>query len=105
LLFDDPFSSLGPMGIVFKRASPSQDTAQMCQWCHAVRGGGRVSLLTTAAGKKRRIGLYLCRDLDCREKIFGHRPDVNDLRESLGKSQRLNRILEKMSEFARENLF
>ncbi len=106
LVFDDPFSSLGPVGVVFKRTSSSGDSpAQMCQWCHSVRGGGRVGLLTATAGRKRRVGVYLCRDLDCREKIFGKRPDVNDLRESLGKSQRLDRVLEKMSDFARENLF
>src|SRR4051794_7258476 len=39
-------------GVVFQRTSGAADTAAaMCQWCHAVRSGPAVGLLTAAAGR------------------------------------------------------
>ena len=103
LLFEDQ-SSGEPMGIVFQRNNGAADTpAAMCQWCHTVRPGPAVGLLTAAAGKNHRIGVHLCSTLNCRENKG--KPGIHDMRESLGAHERLHEILERMSSFAHRNLF
>lgn len=104
LLFQDP-NGLGARGIVFRRShSSSSGTVQMCQWCHSVRGGNSVRLLTAANGTRKRIGMYLCQDLSCKEKVLGS-PGVDDLREPYSRYEKLYRVLLKMSDFARQDLY
>jgi hypothetical protein len=104
LLFNDPKSNT-LTGITFRRTHSTADApAGMCDWCHSVRGGDSVGLMTVQVDKSKTIGLMLCRDLSCREKVTG-KPDRNDIRESLSVDQKQRRILERMSEFARKNLF
>ena len=104
LVFQDP--SEGYLrGIVFQRTHASTDTpASMCQWCHTVRSGTGVSLLTAAVGPNRRIGMHLCSDLNCKENTLSP-PGIHDLRESLSSYERLQRVLKRMGEFASRNLF
>jgi FBP C-terminal treble-clef zinc-finger len=104
LVFADPAKG-APRGIVFKRNHTSADAPPaMCDWCHSVRGKGAVGLLTATVSPNRRIGLTLCRDLNCKEKIDSI-PGVNDLRESVSHEEKKQQIVERMSNFARRNLF
>lgn len=104
LVFEEA-SKRSPRGIVFNRPHASADQpAAMCDWCHSVRGRGAVGLLTATVSPHRRIGLTLCRDLTCKEKIEGI-PSANDLRESMPTDMKMRRLVEQMSEFARRNLF
>lgn len=92
-------------GVVFQRTRVSPETpASMCQWCHAVRSGSGVSLLSATIGRDRRAGIYLCSDLNCREHVLGV-PSVNDFQEGMSRQERFNRLLYRMREFGRRNLF
>ena len=104
LVFQDP-RGRGARGIVFKRTggSPSEGVVQMCQWCHSVRGGNAVGLLTAKATKRRRVGVHLCSDLSCKQTLLGG-PGVNDLREPFSRYEKLFRVLLKMSEFMNSSL-
>ena len=104
LIFVEPYSH-ERLGIVFHRTRGTPDTpAAMCQWCHAVRGGGAVALLTAAVNRRRRVGVHLCSNLNCRENALTT-PGIHDFNESISASERVKRILVRMSAFARRNLF
>lgn len=103
LVFQDP-SGQGARGIVFKRTGSSNGgVARMCQWCHSVRGGSLIRLLTAQASKSRNVGVHLCADLSCKTKVLG-RPGVNDLREPYSAYEKLYRVILNMAEFAKDNL-
>lgn len=104
LVFGDPTTG-HPLGVVFQRTStPADAPASMCQWCHAVRTGGGVSLLTAAAGRNRRVGVHLCSDLSCRDRAFGV-PGRHDFNEGLSPQEKLQRLLRRMGDFAHGQLF
>lgn len=104
LVFEDTASGL-PLGVVFERTpAPPSTPASMCQWCHSVRSGTGVSLLTTAASKNRRVGLHLCTDLNCRERAMGA-PGIHDFNESLSGVEKVKQVVRRMNEFAKSNLF
>jgi hypothetical protein len=99
LIFQEPDGSCA-RGIVFKRNSgASEPVVQMCQWCHSVRGGNAVRLLTARASAKRNVGLLLCNDLSCKDKVLTT-PGVNDLREPFGAYEKLFRVVMNMRDFA-----
>ena len=60
-----------PVGVIFRRdAHPTMEPgANMCDWCHTVGSSLEVGLLTVEVTSKRRAGMYLCRDLRCKEKV------------------------------------
>jgi hypothetical protein len=94
-----------PLGVVFQRTRGSADTAaSMCQWCHSVRPGSSVGLLTTGAGPNRRVGLHLCANLDCKENAMKP-PGVNDFPEAVKGRDKIERIVRRMNDFAKHNLF
>lgn len=102
LLFNDADK---PLGVTFKRVQQSADApAMMCEWCHSVRSGGRVGMLSVDISKNRRIGMHLCRDLSCRDKIIGL-PQANDLPTRMSRQEKINRLIERMSSFLHGNLF
>ncbi len=104
LVFQDPSERGGAAwGVVFKRSQGPGDTMQMCQWCHSVRGGRSVSLLTAAVTPKNRIGVHVCSDLSCKDKVLGL-PGVNDLREPYSRFEKLFKVLYRMSDFVRYSL-
>ncbi len=104
LVFEDSASG-HPMGIVFQRTHAAPETsASMCQWCHKVSSGSKVSLLTATANRNHRVGVHLCSDLNCRENVLTP-PGVNDFYESLSGQERVQRVLQRMGEFAKRNLF
>lgn len=58
-------------GVVFRVGPSNSDSASggICDWCHAYGNSGQVGLLTTAINSKRTVGIMLCRDLSCGDKI------------------------------------
>ncbi|MFP2932445.1 FBP domain-containing protein [Pyxidicoccus sp. 3LG] len=69
LIFSAP-GSRKPIGIIFRREPPGGEPAtRMCDWCHTSGGSHEVGLLTTDVDNKRRVGVTLCVDLRCREKL------------------------------------
>jgi hypothetical protein len=108
-----------PLGIVFKRegSSSGAGVAGMCDWCHFTSGGGGVALLTAVVNPRRRVGVSVCRDLSCAQKAMGLNgkwgPDgsLEDLHaeynypQGMSGHERVRRVVQKMSEFARRNLF
>lgn len=105
LIFEDEKSRSG-LGVVFKRTQPPPDpVTNMCEWCHSVSGSQTIGMLSASVSQKKRVGLYLCRDLSCKQNILAQPPSVHDLRESLSAHDKTRRMLTRMSDFARRNLF
>jgi hypothetical protein len=86
-----------PLGIAFRRDGSGGVGSQMCDWCHSM--GSDVALLTAAQNSKKRVGAWLCRDLNCPGKL----DEQADLagRSSVGPRRRM---VERMQRFAREAL-
>lgn len=104
LLFNDE-ESKNLLGVVFKRTQePADAPVKMCEWCHSVRGGGRVGMLSVKVDQNRLIGLHLCRDLSCREKIADV-PGANDLIEEKDRDLRTRMLVDRMKKFLRTKLF
>lgn len=103
LVFEDPHTK-AMTGVVFQRTQGAHDVASMCQWCHSVRVGGSVSLLTAEASRTRRVGLHLCSNLNCKENTNSS-PSIHDFSEGLSGFERTRRVLERMSDFTKRNLF
>ncbi|PTL84320.1 FBP domain-containing protein [Vitiosangium sp. GDMCC 1.1324] len=101
LVLPSPGNSKQPMGIAFRRdshggASPSPC---MCEWCHSYGPANEIGMLTTDVNSKRRVGVSLCLDLRCKEKL----ETAADL--SGRNSRDLTKVLmERMHHFAREAL-
>ena len=103
LIFAEPYTEQ-KVGVVFRRGrTPADAPAAMCQWCHAVRVGGAVSMMTAAVDRDRRVGLYLCSSLNCRENALST-PGVHDIPETIPPAERVKRILVRMSAFVRRSL-
>ncbi|MGZ3689784.1 MAG: FBP domain-containing protein [Bdellovibrionota bacterium] len=96
LVFRDPLGG-ALLGIVFRRDQGNAVEPAMCEWCHSVRGGGSVGLLTARASSRRRIGISLCRDLSCAEKSETYDDGSSRLR--------VKKVIERMTLFARRNIF
>ncbi|HYH98159.1 FBP domain-containing protein [Hyalangium sp.] len=100
LVFSAP-GSRKPIGIIFRRSSQdaSVRTAQMCDWCHSYGSSSEVGLLTTDVNSKRRVGVLLCVDLRCKEKL-------EDAADRTGRHpiESLKQLQERMFRFAHEAL-
>ena len=59
------------MGLVFRHVSSMIEgaTGGICDWCHAYGTSNQIGLLTTSVSSKRTIGMMLCLDLSCGDKI------------------------------------
>jgi hypothetical protein len=89
-----------PMGIAFRRDQQGGGVAsQMCDWCHCQGSSNEVGLLTAEATSRRRVGVTLCLDLRCAEKL-------DQAANLAGRSPRElhRRMLESMARFAHEGL-
>ncbi|WP_224365534.1 FBP domain-containing protein [Hyalangium versicolor] len=100
LVFKAP-SNARPIGIAFRRDQQGDKTlhGRMCEWCHANGTADVIGLLTTDLDSKRRVGVNLCLDLRCNERLetmanMSGRSAVDDSKE----------LLEKMARFASEGL-
>jgi hypothetical protein len=57
-------------GLVFERSNGSAHSpARMCEWCHSTGPSDQIGMLTVRVSSKRIIGIILCLDLSCQEKL------------------------------------
>lgn len=87
-----------PLGLVFRKAQTSHNQPAMCHWCHAVRPQVDVTLMTVKISQDHSIGLYLCSDLNCRERLLEN-PSPSDLRETLSRQDKQFRLNQKIENF------
>jgi hypothetical protein len=89
-----------PTGIVFEtNGAGAALVPQMCDWCHCAGLGSTVGLLTAQLNSKKRVGVNVCSDLSCKQK----------LEEEADRSGRsvlpaMQRLIERMGRFASEAL-
>jgi len=102
LVFKDPVTQR-PLGIAFRRDGSGGGGegvgSLMCDWCHSFGSSDEIGLLTADRSSKKRVGVGLCRDLRCGEKL-------EQAADRAGRSARepLERLRGKMERFAREAL-
>lgn len=59
-----------PTGIVFdSNGGSGPSSLAMCSWCHCSSAGTGVGLLTATVTGKRRVGVNVCSDLSCKDKL------------------------------------
>lgn len=58
-----------PTGLVFDTHGDGPAVPHMCDWCRCAGLGSRVGLLTTRASGKRTVGVHVCSDLGCQQKL------------------------------------
>lgn len=105
LVFED-LEKKAPRGIVFHRKTSGSDVpASMCDFCHSIRGGSAVGMLTANVSKKTKVGVNACKDLSCQAYLESTVPGKNDMRETYRPDQKRHFLLERIGEFARRNLF
>lgn len=69
LVFRKPDSS-DLVGMIFKRDQGQQHpTTQMCQWCRSFGPSDTIDMLSISVNAKRLLGVVLCIDLSCLEKL------------------------------------
>ncbi|TSC19848.1 FBP domain-containing protein [Corallococcus sp. Z5C101001] len=89
-----------PRGIAFRRDQQGDTTLvpQLCDWCRTSTGA-EIGLLTTDVDAKRRVGVNLCLDLRCGERL-------ESMTNLAGRSvlDGTRSLLERMARFAREAL-
>ena len=99
LIFSAP-GSRKPIGLIFRRDSMGgEPTSSMCEWCHSSGSSHEVGLLTTDVNNKRRVGVTLCLDLRCNERLETMTNMAGG--SVLDESQKL---IERMARFASEAL-
>ena len=99
LVFARP-GSRTPIGIAFRRDAGEKGlAARVCDWCHAYGSGLEIGLMVADLNSKHRVGLGLCLDLRCKEKI----EQSSNL---AGRSpvELSHQLLERMYRFANEGL-
>jgi hypothetical protein len=100
LVFTAP-GSRKPIGLIFRRdaSDAGAPSSRICDWCHSYGSSYEVGLLTTDATSKRRVGVTLCLDLRCKEKL-------EDAADRAGRHplKALEQLQERMFRFAREAL-
>lgn len=99
LVFAAP-GSRKPIGIIFRRDSvDSGFSSRMCDWCHSSGSALEVGLLTTDVNSHRRVGVTLCVDLRCKQKL-------EDAADRAGRHplEVLEQLKERMFRFAHEAL-
>jgi hypothetical protein len=94
----------GPLGISFRRDQTLGPTvAAMCEWCHSVRSGNEIGVLTVTSNQRKRVGLSLCRDLSCADKTRSL-PGHNDFQSNEVTQERVRKIIQRMVHFAQREL-
>lgn len=87
-----------PTGIAFD-SNGAVDTPAMCDWCHQTASGNGVGFLMATVNGRKRVGVHLCVDLSCQQKIEEH---VNRLGMSLAPA--MKNLVARMGRFASEGL-
>lgn len=90
-----------PKGLVFKRSysSAQQGMGALCDWCHAYGSSDQIGLLTTAIDSKHTVGMMLCLDLSCGDKIESMPSMTNKSPETL-----LVQLCEKIGRFFEDSV-
>lgn len=88
-----------PTAIAFDSNGGSAGVPQMCTWCHHSSAGTGVGLLTATLNGRKRVGVMVCSDLSCQQKL----EDAANLN---GNSVRpmMEKLVERMGRFASEAL-
>lgn len=89
-----------PTGIVFDtNGGLGPSVPAMCDWCHCSAAGTGVGLLSARLNAKKRVGVHVCADLSCRQKL-------EDEADRSGRSvvPAMARLIERMRRFAHEAL-
>lgn len=59
-----------PTGVVFDSHGASHaQVPQMCSWCHSLAQGNSVSMLMATQSAKKRVGVFVCGDLGCKQRV------------------------------------
>lgn len=69
LLMPSPGNERKPVGIAFRRDAQGGGGMSMCDWCHTPGAAQGVGMLTTDVNSKRRVGVHVCLDLGCQERL------------------------------------
>ena len=89
-----------PTGIAFDtNGGTGAPVPQMCEWCHSPGLGTQVALLTAKLHGKKRVGVHLCADLSCKQKL---EDDAN--RSGTSATKAIERAVERMGKFATDAL-
>jgi hypothetical protein len=100
LVFTAP-DSQRPTGIAFRRDQQGDKNTvpHVCDWCRSHGTSDQVGLLTTDVDSKRRVGIGLCLDLRCSERLetTANLAGRNVIDET-------KRLIERMARFAHEAL-
>jgi hypothetical protein len=98
LVFEDPETGRA-QGIIFQRDSGSHGHVQMCDFCHFFGAQDEVGLLVAEVTRRKRVGVYVCRDLSCGDRL-------EEAGDRLGRDTRQEhrRLLERIARFSREAL-
>lgn len=100
LVFTAP-GSKRPTGIAFRRDQQGDKTltTRVCEWCRYSGTADQIGLLTTDVDSKRRVGVNLCLDLRCNERLEA-------MMNMAGRSvvDENKQLIERMSRFANEAL-
>jgi hypothetical protein len=88
-------------GIAFRRDQQGDKSVapHVCDWCRNSGGSELIGLLTTDVDSKRRVGVNLCLDLKCNERL---ETAMNLAGRSLVEESQ--KLIERMSRFASEAL-
>lgn len=86
-----------PTGIAFRQASPI--AGAMCEWCHTFSPSSGVSLLTADRNSRKRVGVYVCADLDCQTRV-----EDAALRAGRSALDEAQALLERIGRFAEQAL-
>ena len=88
-------------GIAFRRDQQGDKTlaVRVCDWCRNASGGDQIGLLTTDVDSKRRVGVNLCLDLRCNERL----ESTTDLA-GANLQEAIRQMTERMARFATEAL-
>ncbi|RYZ69696.1 MAG: hypothetical protein EOP09_07255, partial [Proteobacteria bacterium] len=68
LVVADP-QSQKQLGVAFRNDSATTPVTRHCEWCHSTGGSSQIGLLVTNASARKSVGVHLCRDLSCQEKL------------------------------------
>ncbi len=89
-----------PTGLVFDAGhGTGPSVPAMCDWCHCSSAGTGVALLSARKNAKKRVGVHVCADLSCKQKL-------EDEANRSGRSvlPAMAKLIERMGRFAHEAL-
>ena len=88
-----------PTGLVFDTNGAGPPVTHMCNWCHTSALGSTVGLLTARRTSKRSVGVFVCSDLGCQQRL-------EDEADRAGRSvlPAMGAMIERVGRFAAEGL-